>query len=61
MFGAFPILCIAGLEIIYSPKHFLNQSVKVLPLISGLQIWCSSKIFDHEMNLKGLLHLVLLD
>ena len=39
----------------------MNQSEKVLPQISGLRIWCPSRKFGHEMNLKGLLYLVLLD
>ena len=26
---------------------------KVLPQISGLRIWCTSRKFGHEMNLKG--------
>ena len=42
-------------------EHFINQSVKVLPQISGLRIWCPSREFDHEINLKVLLFLVLLD
>ena len=60
IFGALPILRIAGLEKIYPSEHFLNQSVKVLPKISGLRIWCPSMKFDHEMNWKGFLYLVLL-
>ena len=44
-------------ENIYSSKHFLNQSVKVLSLISGLRIWCPLRKFGHSINLKGLLYL----
>ena len=58
------ILCIAGLENIYLSEHFLNQSAKVLPHVSGLRIWCPSKKFElneNEMSWKGLLYLVLLD
>ena len=75
IFGALPILCITGFKdeeneqvytrqkiyIAISSEHFLNQSVKVLPQISGLRIWCSSSKFDHEMNSKGLLQLVPLE
>ena len=43
----------------FIPEHFLNQSEKVLPQISGVRIWCSSRKFGHEMNLKGLLYLAL--
>ena len=60
IFRALPILCITGLENIY-PEHFLNQSVNVLPQISRLRIWCPSRKFRREMNLKGLLYLVLFD
>ena len=38
LFGAFPILCIAGLGNIYPSGHFLSQSVKVLPQFSRLRI-----------------------
>ena len=31
---------------------FLNQSVKLLPQISELRIWCSSRKFGHEVNEK---------
>ena len=34
-------------------EHFINQSVKVLPQISGLRIWCPSRKFGHEINLKS--------
>ena len=75
IFGALSILCITGFKdeeneqvytrqkiyIAISSEHFLNQSVKVLPQISGLRIWCSSSKFDHEMNSKGLLYLVPLE
>ena len=40
----------------YPSEHFLNQSVIVLPQISGLRIWCPSRKF----GLKSLLYLVLL-
>ena len=46
---------------IYPSTHFSNQPQKVLPLISGLRIWCPSRKFGREMNLKGLLYLALLD
>ena len=29
----------------YPSEHFLNQSEKVLPQISGLRIWCPSRKF----------------
>ena len=45
----------------YPAEHFSNQPQKVLPQISGLRIWCSSRKFAHERNLKGLLYLELLD
>ena len=73
IFGVLPILCITGLrgrekwirvyqiKNIYPSEHFLNQSVKNLSQISRLRIWCPSRKFGHEMNLKGLLYLVLLD
>ena len=49
------ILCIAGLENIYASEHYLNQSVKVLPQIPSVRIWCSSRKFGHKINLKGFL------
>ena len=64
IFGALSVAIIAGLENIYPPVHFLNQSVKVLSQIPGLRIWCPSRKFElneNEMNLKGLFYLVLLD
>ena len=45
----------------YPSEHFLNHSVKVLPQISGLRLWCTSRKVDREMNLKVLLYLVTLD
>ena len=35
--------------------------IKDLPQIPGLRFWYPSIKFGHEINLKGLLHLVLLD
>ena len=46
---------------IASYQSISDQSEKVLRQISGLKIWCPSKKFGHEMNLKGLLYLALLD
>ena len=40
-------------------EHFSNQPQKVLPQI--LRIWCPSRKFGVEMNLKGFLHLALVD
>ena len=45
----------------YPSEHFSNQSVKVLSQISGLRIWSPLKKFGHEMKLKDLVYLVLLD
>ena len=56
-----PILCTAALENPYPSERFLKQSIKVLPQISGLRIWYPSRKSDHEVNLKGLFYLVLLD
>ena len=55
------IHCIAGLENIYPSEHFLNQSAKFLPQISGLRICCPSRKSGYEMNLTDLLCLVLLE
>ena len=52
---------IADRKNIAIPLSIFNQPEKVLPQISGLGIWCPSKKFGHEMNLKGLLYLALLD
>ena len=56
-----PILYTAALENPYPSEHFLKQSIKVLPQISGLRIWYPSRKSDQEVNLKGLFYLVLLD
>ena len=63
MFDMLPILYPAGLKNKYASEHLLNQSAKVLPQITGLRIWSPSRKFGHghEMNLKGLLYLVLLN
>ena len=61
IFGAFPILCIIELGDAYLTEHFIKQSGKVLPQISGLRIWCPSRKFSDGTNLKSLLYLVLLD
>ena len=45
---------------IYLSQHFLNHS-ESFTQISGLRIWFPTSKFGHEMNLKGLLNLVLLD
>ena len=42
-------------------EHFINQSVKILHQILGLRFWYPSIKFGHEINLKGLMYLVLLD
>ena len=57
IFGVLTILCICivRLKNIYPSEHLLNQSVKVLPQISGLRIWCTSKKFElneNEINLR---------
>ena len=58
---AFPIPCIAGLENKNPSEHLLKKSIKVLSQISRLRIWFPLRKFDHEMNLKDSLYLVLLD
>ena len=42
-------------------RAFHKPISKVLPQISGLRTWCPSRKFGHEINLKVLLFLVLLD
>ena len=69
------ILCIAGFKgkerwissyikkiykNIYPSEYFVNQPINILPQISGGIIYLSIK-FGHEMNLKGLMYLELLD
>ena len=50
--GTQNISCIA--HSVYCKERFLSQ-------ISGLRIWFPSRNFGHEINLKGLLYLGLLD
>ena len=40
-------------------EHFANQSVKILPYLSGLRLWYPSINFGYEINLKVLMYLVL--
>ena len=49
------------MEKIWSSKHFINQSVKISPQIPGLEFRYLSLKFGHEIDLKGLMYLVLLD
>ena len=61
IFAALPILCIAGFK--GREKWIcLYQTENIYPSkLSWLRIWCPSRKFGNEMNLKGLLYLALLN
>ena len=73
IFNELPILWIAGfkrrkhwiklyqLKTVWPSEHFVNQSVKTLFQISVLRLWYLTIKFGHEINLKGLMFLMLLD
>ena len=56
---AYSIYCRVRIKI--SISSFLKPIRKSFTQISGLRIWWHSRKFGHEMNLKSLLYLVLLD
>ena len=54
IFGALLILMYYGVRK-YPSQHFLNQSVKVLPQISVLRIWCPSRFLFKRVSVGLLL------